>query len=80
MKAADERNAGVRKMKKIQEATHNHKRAGAVVVLQSTAELAQIVTVAGGDTFWVKVADLTPGNQVQKPGKESRATSGTAHR
>jgi hypothetical protein len=69
-------------MKKIQEATHNHKRVGAVVVLQSTAELAQIVTVINGDTFWVKLADLTQlgGNQVQKPGKGSGETSERAHR
>jgi hypothetical protein len=40
------------------QATHNHKRVGAVVILQSTAELAQIVTSAS-DTFWVKLTDLT---------------------
>jgi hypothetical protein len=46
-------------MKSTQQATHNHKRAGAVMVLQTTTELAQVTTVTGGDTFWVKVADLT---------------------
>jgi hypothetical protein len=60
-------------MKKTHEATHNHKRAGAVVVLQSTGELAQVLTVTGGDTFWVKVVDLTqvPGDRVQKTAKRS---------
>jgi hypothetical protein len=69
-------------MKKTQQATHNHKRVGAVVVLQSTAELAQVVTTNSGDTFWVKLADLTElgADQEQKPGKRSRETSGTAHR
>ena len=67
-------------MKKIHEATHNHKRAGAVVVLQSTGELAQVVTTIGGDTFWVKLADLTElaSDHEEKPSKKSR-TSGTAH-
>jgi hypothetical protein len=69
-------------MKQIQRATHNHKRLGAVVVLQSTAELAQIVTVVSGDSFWVKVADLTQlaGDQEQKSGKGPGETSGTARR
>ncbi len=55
-------------MKKIHQATHDHKRVGPVMVLQSTAELAQIVTVVGGDTFWVKLADLTQlsTNRVEK--------------
>jgi hypothetical protein len=61
-------------MKTNHEATHNHKRAGAVVVLQSTAELAQVVTTASGDAFWVKLADLTelPANRVEKSAKKSR--------
>ena len=69
-------------MKKTQQATHNHKRVGAVVVLQSTTELAQVVATISGDTFWVKVADLTQlaGDEVQKPGKRSGETPGTAHR
>lgn len=46
-------------MKNIQQATHNHKRAGAVVVLQSTAELARVRVSTSGDEFWVKLADLT---------------------
>jgi hypothetical protein len=69
-------------MKKIPQATHNHKRAGAVVVLQSKGELAQVVTTISGDTFWVKVAELTElaSERVEKPGKKSRETSGTTHR
>jgi hypothetical protein len=62
-------------MKNIHQATHNHKRAGAVAVLQSTAELAQVVT-SGNDTFWVKLADLTElGAAVESKGskKESKA-------
>jgi hypothetical protein len=70
------------KMTKIQQATHNHKRVGAVVVLQSTGELAQVVTPISGDTFWVKAAELTElaSNRVEKPSKKSRETSGTTHR
>jgi len=45
--------------KNIRRATHNHKRAGAVVVLQSTAELAKVLVPTSGDEFWVKLADLT---------------------
>lgn len=45
-------------MKSGHQATHNHKRVGDVVVLQSTPELAQVVTSAS-DTFWVKLTDLT---------------------
>jgi hypothetical protein len=46
-------------MKNIQQATHSHKRAGAVVVLQTTLELARIRVLTSGDKFWVKLADLT---------------------
>lgn len=46
-------------MKNNKQATHNHKRAGAVLVLESTAELAKVLVPASGDEFWVKVADLT---------------------
>jgi hypothetical protein len=46
-------------MKNTTEATHNHKRVGAVVVLRSTAELAEVVVPSSGDHFWVKVAELT---------------------
>lgn len=46
-------------MKNNQQATHNHKRAGAVLVLESTAELAKVLVPASGDEFWVKLVDLT---------------------
>lgn len=46
-------------MKAIQQATHNHKRAGAVVVLHSTEGLAKILIPTSGDEFWVKREDLT---------------------
>lgn len=45
-------------MKNVQRATHNHRRMGDVVVLQSTDQLAQVLTSAS-DTFWVKVTELT---------------------
>jgi hypothetical protein len=46
-------------MKNNQPATYNHKRAGAVVLLESTAELAKVLTPGSGDEFWVKLTDLT---------------------
>lgn len=46
-------------MKNKDAVTHNHKRAGAVIVLQSTAELAEVLVPSSGDRFWVKTADLT---------------------
>jgi hypothetical protein len=46
-------------MKNNQPATHSHKRAGAVVLLQSTAELAKVFVPGSGDEFWVKLTDLT---------------------
>ena len=39
-------------------ATHNHKRAGAVVLLESTAVLGKVLAPSG-DEFWVKLSDLT---------------------
>jgi hypothetical protein len=56
-------------MKNTEQATHSHKRAGAVVILQSTAELAQVVT-SSNDTFWVKLADLSELNadRTEAPG------------
>ena len=36
------------------------KRTGAVVLLESTAELAKVLIPASGDEFWVKLTDLTP--------------------
>ncbi|HTZ75772.1 MAG TPA: hypothetical protein VMB47_17785 [Candidatus Aquilonibacter sp.] len=38
--------------------THNHKRAGAVVVLRSTAGLVE-VQASNGDKFWAKRCDVT---------------------
>lgn len=46
-------------MKNSNQATHNHKRAGAVIVLRSTAELAEVQIPSSGDHFWVKITDLT---------------------
>jgi hypothetical protein len=70
-------------MKNNQQATHNHKRAGAVVVLQSTAELARVLVPGSGDEFWVKLIDLTElGAVVEKPkaGKKAvgKQNAGTA--
>lgn len=45
-------------MSSIEQATHYFKRAGAVVVLQSTAELARIRVLTTGDEFWVKLTDV----------------------
>ena len=45
-------------MSKIEQATHYFKRAGAVVVLHSTAELARIRVLTTGDEFWVKLTDV----------------------
>ena len=47
-------------MKNNQQATHDHKRVGTVVVLESTGELAKVLIPATGDEFWVKLIDLTP--------------------
>jgi hypothetical protein len=56
------------------QATHSHKRAGAVVLLESTAELAKVLIPASGDEFWVRLTDLTPlvGGVIEesKPGKK----------
>jgi hypothetical protein len=65
-------------MKNNQPATHNHKRAGAVVVLESTSELAKVLIPASGDEFWVKLADLTlVGTIIEKvkPAKKQSAKS-----
>jgi hypothetical protein len=47
-------------MKNSREATHDHKRVGTVVVLESTGELAKVLIPTTGDEFWVKLIDLTP--------------------
>jgi hypothetical protein len=46
-------------MTKNREATHSHKRAGSVVLLESTGELAKVLLPASGDEFWVRLTDLT---------------------
>ena len=46
-------------MKNKQQATHNHKRVGPVVLLESTTELAKVFVLASEDEFWVKLTDLT---------------------
>ena len=46
-------------MKNKHEATHTHKRAGAVILLRSTVELTEVQVPSNGDRFWVKTADLT---------------------
>jgi hypothetical protein len=67
-------------MSNIEQATHNHKRAGAVVILQSTAELARIRVLTSGDEYWVKltdVAELVGGVVPQsKPSKKNRQQIG----
>ncbi len=63
-------------MKNNTQATHNHKRAGAVVVLESTAELAKVLTPSG-DEFWVKLTDMTPlVNGVIEESKPTKKQSG----
>jgi hypothetical protein len=42
-----------------QQATHNHKSVGAVVLLESTTELAKVLVLASEDEFWVKLTDLS---------------------
>jgi len=39
--------------------THRHKRVGDVVLLRSTAELAEVLTSTSGERFWVKLTELT---------------------
>ena len=45
-------------MKNSDQATHIYKR-GEVIVLRSTAELAEIQIPSNGDHFWVRVTELT---------------------
>jgi hypothetical protein len=62
-----------------EQATHNHKRAGAVILLESTAELAKVVIPASGDAFWVRLTDLTQlvggVTEKSKPGKKQSVKS-----
>ena len=61
-------------MNKTGQATHSHKTAGAVVILESTAQLAKVSVPARGDEFWVKLTDLSElvGGAIEKggPGKK----------
>jgi hypothetical protein len=59
-------------MKSIPEATHRHKRLGAVAVLQSTSELAKIAMPVSGEEFWVKISDLSELN-AEVPAKSKAA-------
>jgi hypothetical protein len=45
-------------MKNNQSATHSLKRAGSVVLLESTTVLGKVLNPSG-DEFWVKLSDLT---------------------
>jgi hypothetical protein len=47
-------------MKNNQQATHDHKKVGAVIVLESTGQLAKVVIPTTDQEFWVKLEDLTP--------------------
>src|SRR5580704_6380814 len=66
-------------MKNNQPTTHKHKRVGAVVLLESTAELAKILVPLSGDEFWVRLTDLTQlaGSVIEesKPGKKRSVKS-----
>ena len=58
---------------------------GAVVLLESTAELAKVLVAGSGDEFWVKRTDLAPlVNDVTveiKPGKKQAGpNSPNSHR
>jgi hypothetical protein len=65
-------------MKNYQQATHDHKRAGAVVLLESTAVLGKVLTT-NGDEFWVKLADLTlVGSAVIEKSKAGKKRPGTS--
>jgi hypothetical protein len=58
-----------------QRTTHNHKSAGAVVLLESTAELAKILVPSSGDEFWVRLTDLTQLAGVVEKGKPGKKQS-----
>ena len=63
-------------MRNNREATHNHKRAGEVVLLESTAELAKVLVPASGDEFWVKLTDLTQLGAVIEKSKSRKKQPG----
>jgi hypothetical protein len=43
-----------------QQATHRHSRAGAVVLLESTNQLAKVLVLDEQDEIWVRLVDLAP--------------------
>jgi hypothetical protein len=43
-----------------QKATHRHSRAGAVVLLESTNQLAKVLVLDEQDEIWVRLVDLVP--------------------
>jgi hypothetical protein len=58
-------------------ATHRHKRLGEVVLLRSTAELAQVSLLSSGEKLWVKATDLSKladSGKPSPPRKKSRST------
>jgi len=58
-------------------ATHRHKRLGEVVLLRSTAELAQVLLLSSGEKLWVKVTDLSKlanNDKQSRPHKKPRGT------
>jgi hypothetical protein len=58
-------------------ATHRHKRLGEVVLLRSTAELAQVLLLSSGEKLWVKVTDLSKlanDDKQSRPHKKPRGT------
>jgi hypothetical protein len=61
-------------MMNIPQATHNHKRVGAVVLLESTTELAKVLVLTGEDEFWVRLTDLTPfGDNLIEKGRGTKS-------
>jgi hypothetical protein len=60
-------------MENSDQATHNHKRMGAVIVLRSTAELAEVQIPSSSDHFWVRLTDLTELAETIASGRNSQA-------
>jgi hypothetical protein len=58
-------------MSETRNATHWHKTQGAVVLLESTAQLAKILIVDKGEVIWVKLAQLSEGAR-KLPKKRAR--------
>jgi hypothetical protein len=56
-------------------ATHSHRTLGAVLLLESSAELAKVLVVDRDDEIWVKRSDLSEGAQamLEKHVRESSA-------